>query len=157
LKTDALQYAIRISGAAYTVPPGEPLYGAGQITVGSATAAEKMEAANDELREVGLEAWAKKEKVRERHTKTPKEIAVEPVTAIAPSRQHSQTSAKKLQSTQHPQYQKRKEAKPAIGFEEQTREGGVKNGQWKPLDFFAQLFFFFFFFFWGGGGGGLFF
>jgi len=67
-KADAPQYAPRISGTAYTVPPEKPLYDAGQIMQAPSTIAEKMKAVNDELREVDLEAWEKKEKARERRT-----------------------------------------------------------------------------------------
>ena len=67
-KADAPQYALRISGTAYTVLPEKPLYDAGQIMQAPPTIAEKMKAANDELREVDLEAWEKKEKVQERRT-----------------------------------------------------------------------------------------
>jgi len=57
-----------MSGAEYAVPPEKPLYDAGQMMRVPPTIAEKMKAANDELREVDLEAWAKKEKTRERRT-----------------------------------------------------------------------------------------
>jgi hypothetical protein len=41
-KADAPQYAIRISGAAYPVPPEKPLYDAGQIMVAPSTIAKRM-------------------------------------------------------------------------------------------------------------------
>jgi hypothetical protein len=67
-KADTPQYAFRISGAAYPVPPEKPLYDAGQIMVAPSTIAKRMKMANDELREVDLEVWAKKEKSREKRT-----------------------------------------------------------------------------------------
>jgi len=67
-KANTPQYAIRISGAAYAIPPEKPLYDANQIMCAPPTVAKKMKAANDELRESDLEIRAKKEKSRTTRT-----------------------------------------------------------------------------------------
>jgi len=61
-KADMPQYGTQISGAVYTIPPEKPLYDANQIMSAPPTISRKMKAVNDELRELDLELWAKKEK-----------------------------------------------------------------------------------------------
>jgi hypothetical protein len=63
-KANTPQYATRIPGTAYAIPPEKPLYDANQIMSAPPTVATKMKAVNDELRESDLEVWTKKEKSR---------------------------------------------------------------------------------------------